>query len=141
MLRVVSEGGVSRPVIPTDNPLPTCPCCQQHWRDARAIELHRESCSVSINGHVIRFSPQQYDVFEAIAKRSPSFTSNDRLIHAVYGGFGEEEPDSAAKTIQVFVCKIRQRLLGTGWSIESRVTVGYRLQNQEREPRTPAARS
>jgi two-component system, cell cycle response regulator CtrA len=98
-----------------------------------AIDTVRQE--VRVGGQIVHFTGKEYQVLELLALRMGQVVTKDAILNHLYGGMDEPE----LKIVDVFVCKIRNKLRwanGGAHHIETAWGRGYALQN---DPDTPAA--
>lgn len=83
---------------------------------------------VSVNDHAVPLTGKEYAIFELLVLRKGITVTKEMLLGHLYGGVGEP----GLKIIDVFVCKLRKKLVrATGGShyIETVWGRGYVLQD------------
>jgi len=71
------------------------------------VGLNLNEKTVSACGYKVHLTVKEYQILEALALRKGSALSKDALLNQLYGGMDEPE----AKIIDVFVCKLRKKLM------------------------------
>ncbi len=107
-----------------------CPLCDKpiEGADSRRVDLY--SNSAILGGKSIVLSPQVAVLLSALVVAYPRFLTTSFLMEQIHGLEAEWPED---KIISVQVYHLRRRLKGTGYIIENRAAIGYRLckENQE----------
>lgn len=75
-------------------------------------------------------TPQEERLVSHLIRRAPGYVTKDALMTVLYDD-ADEEPQ--IKIIDVFICKIRKKLVGHGWHIETVWGRGYRILEGEDE--------
>ncbi len=108
----------------------TCPLCDKpiDGSDSRRVDLY--SNSAILGGKSITLRPQVAVLLSSLVVAYPRFLTTAFLMEQLYGLESEWPED---KIISVQVYHLRKGLKGTGYIIENRATIGYRLckENQE----------
>ncbi len=107
-----------------------CPLCDKliDGSDSRRVDLY--SNSAILGGKSIVLSPQVAVLLSALVVAYPRFLTTSFLMQQLYG-LEVEWPEDKIVSVQVY--HLRKRLRGTGYIIENRHAIGYRLckENQE----------
>ncbi len=83
---------------------------------------------VSVSGTDVPLTRHEYQILELLALRKGSVVSKDAILNNLYGGTNEP----SRKIIDVFVCKIRQKLGSSGEAnIHTVFGQGYVLRDSE----------
>ncbi len=83
---------------------------------------------VSVSGTDVPLTRHEYQILEFLALRKGSVVSKDSILIHLYGG--KDEP--SRKIIDVFVCKIRQKLGSSGEAyIHTVYGQGYVMRDSE----------
>ena len=108
----------------------TCPLCDKPIDGASSRRVDLYSNSAILGGKSIILSPQVTVLLSALVVAYPRFLTTFFLMEQVYG-LQVDWPDY--KIISVYIHHLRKRIKGTGYIIENRHNVGYRLckENQE----------
>ncbi len=92
-----------------------------------ALEIDFDNKSVRVNGDKVHFTGKQYDLLAYLVKHSNSLCSKERIFNAIY----VHDDDVELKIIDVFICKIRDKLneaqSGLGDSVETVWGRGYQF--------------
>ena len=85
----------------------------------------------NLRTHEFTFRNEQFDlpprertILESLMAASPSLVRKDRLIQALAG----YETDLSPNAIEVYISRLRQRLVPTGLAIRTVRGIGYRLE-------------
>ncbi len=101
-----------------------CPCCLQAVPENKVL-IDYSSNFVTYNGITIYASRNEIDLLGFLLARTPRAVTHDEMMHAVWGN---SEPDTALKSIQVMICVLRKKLTPEmGLKIETVYRRGYRL--------------
>lgn len=109
-----------------------CPTCGQiliindtiHWDDDCGIVVN--------NGMLAQFTKTEYEMLLLLRNHRPNVISKDRFMQRLYLLRPDDPPDE--KIIDVLICKIRHKLEGMNFNIETAWGRGYRLPyNQEEQ--------
>lgn len=78
---------------------------------------------------VLKLTPTQRTLYLMLRKNTGKCVSREGLMVAIYGGSPDDEPEM--KIIDVFVCKLREKMrrFGSPYAIETVWGVGYRMVN------------
>jgi two-component system cell cycle response regulator CtrA len=90
------------------------------------LTLNLDDKSVRVGGGSVDLTVKEYQVFEALCLRKGSTLSKDSLLNHLYNGLDEPEQ----KIIDVFVCKLRKKLMAATKGENCITTVwgrGYQL--------------
>ncbi|HEX7389519.1 MAG TPA: response regulator transcription factor [Acidiphilium sp.] len=105
-----------------------------------SVEINMNAKKILVSGSEVTLTKKEYQIVEILALRKGCVLSKEAILDHLYGGLDEPNP----KIIDVFICKIRKKLLalGAGDLIETNWGRGYmiaekRLQSASREQ--PAA--
>lgn len=71
------------------------------------VSVNTDSKTVSVGGETIALTEREYQIVELLATRKGSTLGKVAFLNHMYGGLDEPGP----KTIDVFICKIRKKLL------------------------------
>jgi len=78
-----------------------------------SIVVDRDSRTASVEGQTVRLTRKEYEILELLSVRKGSALTKQMLLDHLYGG--RDEPEQ--KIIDVFVCKLRKKLVqATGGS-------------------------
>lgn len=81
---------------------------------------------------------RERQIAEILIELFPRFVSKSLLIGRIYDDEREDIP-WPGEALQSHISKLRSKMVGTGWSIESSRFVGYRFVNAERDQLSAAA--
>lgn len=84
----------------------------------------------------LRMTPKERAIAEYLRARMGKTVSRDAIMNALYFDDPNGGPD--IKIIDVFMCKLRRKLIGSGFRIETDHVIGYRMTEGEAAPRSPA---
>jgi two-component system cell cycle response regulator CtrA len=92
------------------------------------VEINMNAKKVFVNGKQASLTKKEYQIIEILALRKGSVLSKEALLDHLYGGLDEPNP----KIIDVFICKIRRKLiaLGAGDFIETNWGRGYMVSDK-----------
>lgn len=79
---------------------------------AGPLTLNLETRDATVHGEPVRLTGKQFQMLECLMLRKGVVQSKDQLLNAMYGG--RDEPE--IKIIDVFICKLRQKLDRAGAS-------------------------
>ena len=87
------------------------------------VEINMNAKKVFVDGKQAALTKKEYQIIEILALRKGCVLSKEALLDHLYGGLDEPNP----KIIDVFICKIRRKLmaLGAGDFIETNWGRGY----------------
>ncbi len=87
------------------------------------VEINMNAKKVFVGGKQASLTKKEYQIIEILALRKGCVLSKEALLDHLYGGLDEPNP----KIIDVFICKIRRKLmaLGAGDFIETNWGRGY----------------
>jgi DNA-binding response OmpR family regulator len=89
----------------------------------RNLEIDRERREARVAGHEIRLRAKEFDLLLAFAEHPGFVFSRDQLLDRVWGyGFA-----GGTRTVDVHVARLRDKLPGSGVSIETIWGIGYKL--------------
>ena len=72
-----------------------------------SIVLDRDNRAASVEGQTVRLSRKEYEILELLSLRKGTTLTKEMLLDHLYGG--RDEPEQ--KIIDVFVCKLRKKLV------------------------------
>ncbi len=92
------------------------------------LAVNMDTKQVSVSGTDVPLTPYEYQILELLALRKGSVVSKDAVLNNLYGGTDGPK----RKIIEVFVCKIRQKLgSGGGAYIHTVFGQGYVMRDLE----------
>ncbi len=96
------------------------------------LAVNLDARSVEVEGHPLHLTGKEYGIIELLSLRKGTTLTKEMFLDHLYGGVDEPE----LKIIDVFVCKLRKKLVGaTGDSyIETIRGRGYMLRDAEGQP-------
>lgn len=100
---------------------------------AGPLTLNLETRDATVHGEPVRLTGKQFQMLECLMLRKGVVQSKDQLLNAMYGG--RDEPE--IKIIDVFICKLRQKLDRAGASprlIETIWGRGYLIRSEAAAP-------
>jgi len=101
-----------------------CPSCGHEIAPDAEVRFDDEAGIITGQGRAAYLTKTQMEFMMLLRDRFPRVISRDSAMEALYMG-GPDEPE--IKIIDVFVCKIRQRIAGIGLDIETFRSRGFRL--------------
>jgi two-component system cell cycle response regulator CtrA len=101
------------------------------------LTLCINSKEVTVNGTPLRLTAKEYAILELLVLRKGMVLTKDTFLNHLYGGIDEPE----MKIIDVFVCKLRKKLVQAGCPnfIETVWGRGYMAHDPKKDPATIAA--
>jgi two-component system cell cycle response regulator CtrA len=92
------------------------------------VEINMNAKKVYVGGKQASLTKKEYQIIEILALRKGCVLSKEALLDHLYGGLDEPNP----KIIDVFICKIRRKLvaLGAGDFIETNWGRGYMVSDK-----------
>lgn len=100
---------------------------------AGPLTLNLETRDATVHGEPVRLTGKQFQMLECLMLRKGVVQSKEQLLNALYGG--RDEPEM--KIIDVFICKLRQKLDAAGASprlIETIWGRGYLIRSEAAAP-------
>ncbi len=92
------------------------------------LAINMDTKQVSVSGTDVPLTPHEYQILELLALRKGSVVSKDAILNNLYGGTDGPK----RKIIDVFVCKIRQKLGSVGGAyIHTVYGQGYVIRDPE----------
>ncbi len=92
------------------------------------LAVNMDTKQVSVSGTDVPLTRHEYQILELLALRKGSVVSKDAVLNNLYGGTDGPK----RKIIEVFVCKIRQKLgSGSGEYIHTVYGQGYVMRDSE----------
>ncbi len=101
----------------------TCSTCGHEIKPNPDDCVIEDARSIYCNNKIARLTKHEWLIFEALRSRAGRVVSEGFLLEYTYDG--RDEPD--CRIIPVWVCRLRQKLKGTPFSIETERSAGYRL--------------
>ncbi|MGC9271073.1 response regulator transcription factor [Acidiphilium sp.] len=74
------------------------------------IEINMNAKKIFVGAHEVTLTKKEYQIVEILALRKGCVLSKEAILDHLYGGLDEPNP----KIIDVFICKIRKKLLAMG---------------------------
>ncbi len=102
-----------------------CPTCRQALppiEDVLVDEVNRE---LIVDGQHIVLTPSLFACFLVMWKHKPTVLNRERIHHAMFADDIDGGPEP--KMMDVLICQLRKRLVGTRVHIETHWGVGYRV--------------
>jgi two-component system cell cycle response regulator CtrA len=98
------------------------------------LGLNLDSREVLVNGKEVRLTGKEYAILELLVLRKGMVMTKEALMNHLYGGMDEPE----VKIIDVFVCKLRKKLVqaGAGDPISTVWGRGYMIRDSSSEPQS-----
>lgn len=84
----------------------------------------------------LRLTPKENELAKLLRARMGKTVSRDAIMNALY--FDDPNGGPNIKIIDVFICKLRRKLIGSGFRIETDHITGYRMAEGEAPPRACA---
>ena len=97
------------------------------------LAVNLDARSVAVEGHPLHLTGKEYGIIELLSLRKGTTLTKEMFLNHLYGGVDEPE----LKIIDVFVCKLRKKLVGaTGGDsyIETIWGRGYTLRDPKAQP-------
>ncbi len=100
-----------------------------------AVEINMNAKKIFANGKPVTLTKKEYQIAEILALRKGVVLSKEAILDHLYGGLDEPNP----KIIDVFICKIRKKLLNLGVDdfIETNWGRGYMVIDHRRDVPVP----
>jgi two-component system cell cycle response regulator CtrA len=100
-----------------------------------AVEINMNAKKIFANGKPVTLTKKEYQIAEILALRKGVVLSKEAILDHLYGGLDEPNP----KIIDVFICKIRKKLLTLGVDdfIETNWGRGYMVTDHRRDMTVP----
>ncbi len=97
-----------------------------------AIEINMNAKKIYARGKPVTLTKKEYQIAEILALRKGAVLSKEAILDHLYGGLDEPNP----KIIDVFICKIRKKLLSMGVDdfIETNWGRGYMVIDHRADP-------
>lgn len=111
-----------------------CPLCGGPLPDD-GIYVDFDGGMVVGRGHVAALTRSEFRMFEALWNTRPRMLNKEQLLAAT-SGYGDD--DREIKLVDVFVCKLRRKLRGTGIVIDTVWGEGYRIVTRGQRPAVAA---
>lgn len=100
-----------------------CPTCGTAL-PSTIFAIDRDAGIVVSNGRFAHLAPQEFGIFITLYDAGGKLRSKEQLLRAI-APMVDREPE--IKIVDVYVCKVRRKLRGTGVKIETVWGDGYRL--------------
>lgn len=102
-----------------------------------SVEINMNAKKIYAKGRAVTLTKKEYQIAEILALRKGVVLSKEAILDHLYGGLDEPNP----KIIDVFICKIRKKLLALGVDdfIETNWGRGYMVIDHRRETGQDAA--
>lgn len=107
-------------VVQPDN----CPTCGHEIALDADVMFDEESGIITGNGKAAYLTKTQMEFMILLRDRFPRIVSKESAMDAIYMGMADEP---MIKIVDVYICKIRQRIAGIGVDIETLWGRGFRL--------------
>jgi two-component system cell cycle response regulator CtrA len=103
-----------------------------------AVEINMNAKKIFARGKPVTLTKKEYQIAEILALRKGVVLSKEAILDHLYGGLDEPNP----KIIDVFICKIRKKLLTAGVDdfIETNWGRGYMVIDHRRDASAEPAR-
>ena len=102
----------------------TCPTCGHEIAHDAGVVFDAEAGVITGNGRAAYLTRKQMEFMLLLRDRFPRVVSKESAMDAVYMGMADEP---MIKIVDVYICKIRQRIAGIGIDIQTVWARGYRL--------------
>lgn len=79
----------------------------------------------------LRFTPKERAILKALHDRCGHVVTKEQLFARVYDSLFSDADLPDDKILGVFICKLRRKLRGTRWVIETRYGVGWFIRSTE----------
>jgi two-component system cell cycle response regulator CtrA len=101
------------------------------------LELNLDSREVTVDGKEVHLTAKEYAILELLVLRKGMALSKEAFLNHLYGGIDEPE----MKIIDVFICKLRKKLVqaGAGDLIQTIWGRGYLVREPLSEPSSEAS--
>lgn len=101
-----------------------CPTCGAPIAENAPVHIDIEAGIVVGRGRFAALTPQEMDLLILLRERYPRTVSKEAACNALYLHEGDRAEE---KIIDVYVCKIRKKIAGTGMGIQTMWGRGHRL--------------
>jgi DNA-binding response OmpR family regulator len=91
----------------------SCQCCgYDPTQDSQplVVDLGSNTVTFHTDGASERLEPQLCEALYAIARDWPRIAPIERISHAVWGCWGNDDLENPARTLRVYVTKLRRKL-------------------------------
>ncbi len=104
-----------------------------------AVEINMNAKKIFAKGQQVTLTKKEYQIAEILALRKGAVLSKEAILDHLYGGLDEPNP----KIIDVFICKIRKKLMSLGVDdfIETNWGRGYMVIDHKTEAMKEASAS
>ena len=102
-----------------------CPTCGQCIPEHGEVRFDDDRRLVTGSGKTAYLTPNEYAIVKKLLRRWPDYVSRDALMDDLYLLKNDDPPFD--RVIDVYVCKIRKKLVGLGVGISNDMGVGWRL--------------
>lgn len=102
-----------------------CAHCGQAIPQAGGIVADRDRCEIRFNGYAVYAPTHEFEMFAFMLERIGRVISKESFLTLMYQ-LEDDEPQM--KIIDVFICKLRSKLRGTGLVIKTHWARGYSLE-------------
>ena len=103
----------------------------QHLLRVGELELNQDMRTVTVAGRPIGLTDKEYSILELLMLHKGRVLRRERFFRHLYNG--RDEPES--RTIDVFICSLRKKLLKAGDMITTIRGCGHMLRTSTPEPR------
>lgn len=107
-----------------------CKFCGNEF-DASTSIWSLETCILITGGFEVKFTPSEAIIFDALYKNVGKCLSNEKLLIALYGGYGEE-PDNSYNVVSINLHKIRKKIKPLAWKLANTYQLGYTLEIRQK---------
>jgi DNA-binding response OmpR family regulator len=128
--KVAGGSRIGRAADPTKGEaLPSCPICDHSCQSFPRIVVDLNTNTLLLDGRPYRLTAQQAEIMSVIAAVYPGLVTRERLMSRVWP-FNSDT--NAPVTLFSQLCRLRNKLRGTKFALETRREVGVRLKEIER---------
>ena len=103
----------------------SCPTCGQSIADIEGLHFDPDANVIVGNGQVAILTSKEMELVLVLKDRFPRLVTKEALMEAIY--LHESDTPETMQIIDVFVCKIRDKIKGTGFDIGTVWGKGYRM--------------
>jgi DNA-binding response OmpR family regulator len=95
-----------------------CPNCGHRYDGAKTYGPRMDT---------LNLSPTCFAILQRVARGRGGVVSVDDIAYELYAHRNDPGPENPEQVVKVMAYRIRERLTGTGWTIEGLRRGGYRL--------------
>ncbi len=115
-----------------------CPLCDRPLKERKKGKIEVKLGYVILKRKYIHLTPNEAKILEALINASPRFVT---IFYLLESSYTLEADWPMSKTVEVVICRIRKKLIGTGFWIENNHGIGYRFIEGEKREKTFASDS